>query len=101
MKITALGTGTCAYTIPRDKSTLRRKPPAFLVQWGDEQLLFDCSAQVNERLSMVGVDYATISRIAISHTHPDHCALVHFLQSVFCEGIWGGPKNNRIEVFGP
>lgn len=102
MKIHVLGAGVCASHFVETQKNIY--PPAFLVSWGNDgqQLLFDCSPAVQQRLEAHGIDYASIHEIAISHMHPDHCAPVHFVQSVFCKGIWGGEKhkNDYIHFYG-
>jgi ribonuclease BN (tRNA processing enzyme) len=98
MKITILGSGTCASGLP---GIPNRFPPAFLAEWDNEKLLFDCSEGVRFRLEKIGVNYADIHHIAISHSHPDHNALVHFLQSTFCTGLWGGTKNEQLNIYAP
>lgn len=101
MKVTILGSGTCASQLPEIPN---RFPPAFLVEWADQKVLFDCSEGVRFRLEQAGYDYASIQHIAISHPHPDHNALVHFIQSSFCKGIWEGerPRADReLHVYCP
>jgi ribonuclease BN (tRNA processing enzyme) len=101
MKVTILGAGVAASDYLQDKK-LNRYPPAFLITWGKEgKLLFDCSAGVDRRLEQAGYDYASIQHIAISHPHPDHAAPIHFYQSVFCKGLWGGIKNPELTFYGP
>lgn len=100
MKLTILGAGTCASQLP---GIPNRTPPAFLVEWGNERMLFDCSEGVRFRLEAAGYDYASITHIAISHAHPDHYALAHYIQSVFCKGLWGDPasRENELNVYCP
>ena len=99
MKITVLGSGTCASQLPVIPN---RYPPAFLVEWAGTRMLFDCSEGVRFRLERAGVDYASIAHVAISHPHPDHYALVPYIQSVACKGIWGGGiRRDRIDIYGP
>lgn len=100
MTLTILGSGTCGSGIPHISD---RQPPGYLVQWSDETLLLDCSEAIRFRIEAAGIDYASIHHIAISHSHPDHFALVHFIQSVFCKGIWGGDafKNERLSIYCP
>ena len=101
MKITILGAGVGASHFT--KTNINCLPPAFLVEWEDQKLLFDCSQAVDIRLEKMGIDYASIHYVAISHPHPDHCAPIHFLQSVYLKGLWGGDiyKNNELTFFGP
>lgn len=100
MRVTILGAGTCVSQLP---GISNRYPPAFLVEWRSERVLFECSEGVRFRLEQIGVDYASIAHVAISHAHPDHCALVHFVQSVYVKGIWGGPsfKRQTLDIYCP
>ncbi len=100
MKLTILGSGTCVNQLP---GIPNRFPPAFLVEWGAHKMLFDCSESVRFRLEFAGFDYADIHHIAISHAHPDHYALTHYIQAVFVKPLWGGEhfKNERIDVYCP
>jgi ribonuclease Z len=98
MKVTILGSGTCASQLPNIPN---RYPPGFLVEFGDEKILFDCSEGIRFRLEQAGYNYADIHHVALTHIHPDHFALVHFLQSIFGHGLWGGKKNNDITVYCP
>ena len=100
MKLTILGSGTDASQIP---GIPNRYPPGFLVEWDQEKVLFDCSEGVRFRLEKVGVDYASIRHLAISHSHPDHYALPQFLQSVWNKGLWGGKHftDHDLHIYGP
>lgn len=98
MKLTILGSGTCASQLP---GIPNRYPPGFLVEWGNEKILFECSEGIRFRLEQTGYDFADIHHLAITHAHPDHYALAHFLQSVFCTGIWGGTKNTLLNIYAP
>lgn len=101
MKITILGAGVAASDYLKGDN-VNRYPPGFLVTWGeDNQLLFECSTGIDRRLEDAGYDYADIHSIAISHPHPDHCAPIHFYQSVFCKGVFGGTKNQQLTFYGP
>ncbi len=104
MRVTVLGSGTCASHLP---GIPNRFPPGFLVEWGKEyaeKMLFDCSEGVRFRLEEVGVDFSTLGHIAISHAHPDHYALVHFLQAAFCKNMWTTeplPQDHEVRVYCP
>jgi len=103
MRVKILGAGVGAFHYLPDWHG-NRYPPAFLVEWGKgEKLLFDCSQAVDQRLESVGVDYASIHHVAISHAHPDHCVLIPFIQSVYLKGLWGGEpfRNNQLCIYGP
>jgi len=67
MKLTALGTGTCA-------ATLRRSCSAYLIEAGGDRVLLDAGCGTIRRMMEVEADYREIDVIACSHTHPDHVA---------------------------
>lgn len=98
MKITILGSGTAAVNLP---NIANRFPPGFLVEFGEEKILFDCSVGITERLTKIGADFSRIQHIAICHSHPDHFAFVHYLQTLFTHGLWGGHKSEDINVYAP
>jgi ribonuclease BN (tRNA processing enzyme) len=92
MKLTILGSGTDASQLP---GIPNRYPPGFLVEWGNEKLLFECSEGIRFRLERVGIDFTSISNLAISHSHPDHYALPQFYQSIWNTAQWS--KMSRAE----
>ncbi len=98
MKLTILGSGTCGSQLP---GVPNRYPPAFVMEFDGEKILFDCSEGVRFRLEQAGFYYADIHHIAISHPHPDHNALVHYVQSICCWNVWAGPENKQIDVYAP
>jgi ribonuclease BN (tRNA processing enzyme) len=100
-KITILGSGTCtSHFAPNVKL---RHPPAFLIEYNGTSLLLDCSEGVRLRLESIGFDYSKVQHIALSHAHPDHCAIIHFIQSQFCKGLFGGDqfKNDILNFYCP
>ena len=83
MRLTILGSGTCVSQI---NGIRNRFPPAFLIEdKNNEKILFECSEGIRFRIEKAGYNYSDIEHIAISHSHPDHFALVHYLQSLFCK----------------
>ena len=102
MRLTILGSGTCASQLPNIPN---RYPPAFVVEWGtmsdEERILFDCGEGTRFRLEAAGYGYASLRHVAISHAHPDHCTLVHLIQSVYCFGFWGSHRNPELQVYCP
>lgn len=98
MKLTVLGSGTCGSQMP---GVANRFPPAFIVETGERNIMFDCSEGVRFRLEKAGFDFVDINHLCISHAHPDHYAFVHFLQSIGCINSWLGPHNERIDVYAP
>jgi len=98
MKVTILGAGTCG-NIPGVNDQM---PPGFLVEFGGEHLLLDCSELIRLRLTKIGFDYGNIKHIAITHAHQDHCALAHFVQSHLCVRTWTNRKTDvDIHVYCP
>lgn len=100
MKLTILGSGTDASNLP---GIANRFPPGFLIEWDNEKLLLECSEGIRFRLEKVGIDYASIHHLAISHSHPDHYALPHFFQSIYNKGLWGGKHfaDHELNIYGP
>lgn len=73
--VTILGSGTC---VP----SLTRSACGVLVQTGEEKILFDLGPGTMWRLLEAGVTIFDITRIFLSHFHPDHAGeLVSFLFS--------------------
>lgn len=89
-----LGSGTC---FP-EPDRVRRAHPGFFIKWGDESeqhLLLECSAGIAERLETIGIAPDEIQHLAISHAHPDHFALPHFVQSAHCATLARGYKSGE------
>lgn len=65
--------------------------------------MLECSEGVRFRLVKIGLDYASIRHLAISHSHPDHYALPQFLQSIWNKGQWSDLKaiDHSLNVYGP
>lgn len=79
--LTILGSGTCVPSLTRSACSL-------LVQTGEEKILFDLGPGTMRRLLEAGVTIFEISRIFLSHFHPDHVGeLVSFLFSNKYSGI--------------
>jgi len=100
IKITALGTGVCSSHF-HPVADCRRKPPGFLVECDEYKILLDCSQDMAARLEERGIPMESINMILLSHAHPDHNALIHFIQSVFAKGIWGKEKMEQLSVILP
>jgi ribonuclease BN (tRNA processing enzyme) len=98
MRLTILGSGTSCSNVP---GIPNRYPPAFLVEWDDQMILFDCSEGVRFRLEQVGVLYANLHHIALSHAHPDHNALVNYVHSIAYRNGLVEDKNSYINVYAP
>lgn len=98
MKLTVLGSGTCGQQMPGVKN---RFPPAFVVEDSGEKILFDCSEGVRFRLEKAGFDYYDIHHVAISHSHPDHYAFVHYFQSLGCFNVFIEKRNEEVNLYAP
>jgi ribonuclease BN (tRNA processing enzyme) len=73
--VTILGSGTCVPSLTRGSC-------AILIQTGEEKILFDVGPGTMRRLLEAGVSIFEITRIFLSHFHPDHAGeLVSFLFS--------------------
>ncbi len=98
MRLTILGSGTSCSHVP---GIPNRYPPAFLIEWDNEMLLFDCSEGVRFRLEQAGILYADIHHIALSHAHPDHNALVNYVHSIAYRNGLVEERNSHIDVYAP
>lgn len=85
MKIHILGSGVAASQLP---GIPNRYPPGYVVEWGDNSLLLECGEAVRFRLEEMGFDYGKIEHLAVSHSHPDHYALPHFMVARYCKELW-------------
>ncbi len=89
MKLTTLGTGS-------PEPTVRRASSGYLVEVGEEKLLFDCGGGVFDRLLQVGLRPTDIDYLFFSHLHSDHmmdyARLVH--------AAWDEGRTS-LKVFGP
>ncbi len=65
IKLTFLGTGSA---VP----TKRRNHPAVLLQYKDENILFDCGEGTQKQFRIADLNPCKITRIFISHWHGDH-----------------------------
>lgn len=93
MQLTVLGSGTC---IPR----LERAEPSYLLKVGRELLLLDCSVDAKQQMLRSGAHPKDISRILITHTHPDHSAGLAGLFWSYGASLPHGRKT-PITVYGP
>ncbi len=98
MKLTILGSGTCVNQLP---NVPNRFPPGFLVEWDNEKLLLDCSEGIRFRIEQAGVDFTTINHIALSHSHPDHCAIIQFIQAKYVSYAWQHQENQDLHIYCP
>ena len=67
MKLTLLGTGTPA-------PYLNRASSSYLLEIGDDLILFDCGPGSYNRILESGYSFNDITHVFFSHFHYDHCA---------------------------
>jgi len=100
LKVLTLGSGVCANSCLPGK---RRFPPGFLIDYNNQLLLLDVSEGVRSRLEDAGYDYGRLTKIAVTHVHPDHADLSPFLQAKLCRTLWGEPVEGmeHLDVYMP
>lgn len=93
MKLTTVGTGTAAPHATRVSA-------AHLVESGDVRLLLDCGSGSVHRMASLGVDWQSITHVAITHFHADHIADLPLLLMGW---RWGQlpPRSAPVTLYGP
>jgi len=90
IKITFLGTGSA---IP----TPRRNHPAVLIQYKDENLLFDCGEGTQRQFRKAHLNPCKLTRIFITHWHADHVlGIPGLLQTLMLNGY-----RKTLHIYGP
>ena len=93
-RVTLLGTGA-------PPPLLRRFGPSTLIEAGDEKFIFDAGRGAMQRLYQLGIPFADITGLLLTHHHSDH--LVGFVDLWLTGWIgrpWGGRKT-PLHVWGP
>jgi ribonuclease BN (tRNA processing enzyme) len=67
MRLTVVGSGTAA---PHP----RRVQSAVLIECDNVRLLVDCGSGAVFRMAQLGLDWQSITHVALTHFHADHCA---------------------------
>lgn len=99
MELIILGSGTCVSGLPNIED---RYPPALFLRINNEKFLFECSDGIRFRLNKAGIEYTDIKHVFLTHSHPDHCSLVQFIQSVYVKGLYDVKyKNDKIYIYCP
>ena len=93
MRLTTVGTGTAA-PVPH------RVQAGHLVESGDTRILLDCGSGVSFRLAALGVDWATITHVALTHFHADHLLDVPTMLVAWRYGMLP-PRTAPLEIIGP
>ncbi len=93
MLLRTIGTGTAAPSPQRVQS-------ATLVTHGEVRLLVDCGSGAVYRMAQLGVDWRTITHLALTHFHADHTNDVANLLYAWRHGMLP-PRSTPIEIVGP
>jgi ribonuclease Z len=91
IRVTLLGTGT-----PRP--LMDRFGPSILVEAGREKLIFDVGRGAMQRLFQVGVSYADITSVLLTHLHSDHTV---GLPDLWLTGWLVSRRAKPLELWGP
>jgi ribonuclease BN (tRNA processing enzyme) len=93
MRLTTVGTGTVA-------PSPTRVNPGHLVEAGPVRLLIDCGGGVVHRMAALGLDWAGITHLALTHFDQDHTSDV---AALFLAWRYGQlpPRAEPVTVFGP
>lgn len=93
MRLTTIGTGTAAPSATRVQA-------GHLVEAGGVRLLMDCGGGVVHRMATLGVDWSTLTHIALTHFHADHTSDLATLFVAWRHGQLP-PRVDPITVIGP
>jgi ribonuclease BN (tRNA processing enzyme) len=93
VRLTTVGTGTAA-------PSPHRVQPAHLVEHGDVRLLLDCGSGVAFRFAQLGVDWVSITHVALTHFHADHVVELPTLLTAWRYGTLP-PRSAPLEIIGP
>jgi ribonuclease BN (tRNA processing enzyme) len=93
MRLTTIGTGTVA---PHPT----RVCAAHLVESADVRLLLDCGHGAVHRMAALGLDWTSITHVAISHFHPDHVGDLPLLIMAWRYGTLP-PRTAPVTLIGP
>ena len=93
LRFRALGTGTVALSPARGCA-------GYLVEAPGLRLLIDCGSGVTRRLAELGIEWQSITHIAITHFHLDHYADIPTLLYAFRYGMLP-VRSDALEIIGP
>lgn len=91
IRVTLLGTGT-----PRP--LMDRFGPSILVETGQEKLIFDAGRGAMQRLLQLGVSYADLTGVLLTHLHSDHTV---GLPDLWLTGWLISSRADPLELWGP
>lgn len=92
MRIRLLGTGT-------PTPSLHRMSSSYMVESGDDIILFDHGSGAYHRMLEAGVKPTQITHVFFSHLHYDHC--VDYARLLLTRWDQGGGKLRELKVYGP
>lgn len=93
MRLTTVGTGTAAPSPGRVQA-------GHLVESGAVRLLLDCGSGVAFRFADLGLDWVTITHVALTHFHADHVIELPTLLTAWRHGTLP-PRSAPLEIVGP
>jgi len=93
VRLTTVGTGTAAPVADRVQA-------GHFVEVGGMRVLLDCGSGVSFRLASLGIDWATITHVALTHFHADHVLDVPTLLTAWRHGMLP-PRSAPLEIIGP
>lgn len=92
-RVTLLGSGTVALNGERSCS-------GYLYEAGDVKLLLDCGSGVTRRLAELGLPWAAITHVALTHFHIDHHGDLPTLIFAWKYGQLP-PRSQPLTIYGP
>ena len=93
MKLTAIGTGTAA-------PTAHEVNPGWYLEAGPVKLLLDCGSGVVHGMAKLGLDWAGLTHVALTHFHADHISDIATLVTAWKYGQLP-PRVAPLDVYGP
>jgi ribonuclease BN (tRNA processing enzyme) len=93
VRLTTVGTGTAAPVGDRVQA-------GHLVESGAVRLLLDCGSGVSFRFAALGIDWRTITHVALTHFHADHVLDLPTLLTAWRYGMLP-PRSAPLEIIGP
>lgn len=93
MRFTTLGTGTISLSPQRSCA-------GYLLEAPELRLLVDCGSGVTRRLAELGIEWQTITHVALSHFHIDHHGDLPTLVFAWKYGFLP-PRSAPVEIIGP
>ncbi|MBI2796881.1 MAG: ribonuclease Z [Gemmatimonadetes bacterium] len=93
MRLTAVGTGTAA-------PTAHEVNAGWYLEAGPVRLLVDCGSGVVHGMAKLGLDWAGITHLALTHFHADHISDIATLVTAWKYGQMV-PRTAPLEVIGP